>query len=50
MDQGTRLEALLKIRDGLQETLLTAINRNEASPQSRSEVLSRLASSVKSSP
>jgi len=44
MDQGKRLEALRKIRDGLKETLQTAINRNEVSPQSRSEVLSRLAS------
>jgi hypothetical protein len=44
MDQGKRLEALLKIQDGLKETLQTAIDRNEVSPQSRSEALSRLAS------
>ena len=44
MDQGKRLAVLLKIRDGLQETLRLAINKDTVSPESRSEVLSRLAS------
>jgi hypothetical protein len=44
MDRGKRLAVLLKIRDGLQETLRSAINKDEVSPENRSEVLSRLAS------
>lgn len=44
MDRGKRLAALLKIRDGLQEALRSAINKDEVSPENRSEVLSRLAS------
>ena len=44
MDRRKRLAVLLKIRDGLQETLRSAINKDEVSPENRSEVLSRLAS------
>ena len=44
MDRGKRLAVLLKIRDGLQEVLRSAINKDEVSPENRSEVLSRLAS------
>lgn len=43
MDQRKRLAILLKIRDGLQETLRSAINKDQVSPENRSEVLSRLA-------
>jgi hypothetical protein len=44
MDREKRLAALLKIRDGLQDALRSAINKDEVSPENRSEVLSRLAS------
>ena len=44
MDRGKRLAALLKVRDGLREALQSAINKDEVSPENRSEVLSRLAS------
>jgi hypothetical protein len=44
MDQGKRLAILLKISDDLQETLRAAINKDQVSPQKRSEVLSGLAS------
>lgn len=44
MDRGKRLAVLLKIRDGLQEALRSAINKNEISAEKRSELLSRLAS------
>jgi hypothetical protein len=44
MDRENRLAALLKIRDGLQDALRSAINKDEVSPENRSEVLSRLAS------
>jgi hypothetical protein len=43
MDRGKRLAALLKVRDGLREALQSAINKDEVSPENRSEVLSRLA-------
>ena len=44
MDRGKRLAVLLKIRDGLQEALRSAINKDEISAEKRSELLSRLAS------
>jgi hypothetical protein len=44
MDRAARLAALLKIRDGLKETLRSAINNNQVSPDNRSQVLARLAS------
>jgi predicted transcriptional regulator len=44
MDRGKRLAVLLKIRDGQQEALRSAIDKDEVSPENRSEVLSRLAS------
>lgn len=44
MGRATRLAALLKVRDGLQETLLSVIDKKEISPDTRSDVLSRLAS------
>lgn len=43
MDREKRLAVLLKIRDGLQEALRSAINNDEVSPENRSDVLSRLA-------
>ena len=44
MDREKRLAVLLKIRDGLQETLRSAINKDQVAPENRSDVLSRLAS------
>ena len=44
MDRGKRLAVLLKIRDGLQDALQSAINKDAISPENRSELLSRLAS------
>jgi hypothetical protein len=44
MDREKRLAVLLKIRDGLQETLRSAINKDQVAPEKRSDVLSRLAS------
>jgi hypothetical protein len=44
MDRLARIAALLKIRDGLQEALRSAINKDEISAEKRSELLSRLAS------
>jgi hypothetical protein len=44
MDRLARIAALLKIRDGLQEALRSAINKDEISADKRSELLSRLAS------
>ena len=44
MDRGKRLAVLLKIRDGLQEALRSAINKGEISAEKRSELLSRLGS------